>query len=56
MIRFLLIMAVAACTVSCKKNDGAAKVFQPKTVYYRIKMIDKNGIVTISQVRSVEEK
>ena len=55
MMKYLLFMAFAACTLSCKKND-TAKVFQPKTVYYRIKMIDKNGNVTISQVRSIEEK
>ena len=56
MNKLMLILAVATCMVACKKNDAAAKVFQPKTVYYRIKMIDKNGNVTISQVRSIEEK
>lgn len=52
---FLLLIAVF-CFFACKKSDRQSGVFQPKTVYYRVKMVDKNGNITYSQVRSVIEK
>lgn len=55
-MKLLLIAIAIIFTVSaCKKNESRA-VFQPKTVYYRIKSVDKNGVETVSQVRVVEEK
>ncbi|MEO6930717.1 MAG: hypothetical protein ABI151_03755 [Chitinophagaceae bacterium] len=55
MTKILSILVCISLAVSCKKTDKKESV-PAKTVYYRVKMIDKNGHITYSQVKTVVEK
>lgn len=56
MRNIFLIIVSCLFFISCVKNAKKDNLSAGKTVYYRIKMIDKNGHVTVSQVRTVTEK
>ena len=50
----LIYVFLAAFMLGCVKNDTVVKKV-PKTVYYRVKQVDKDGKTTYSKVVTTKE-